>query len=601
MRIRRSVLILGSLLWLAGCGNAEKPAPIDSHKSQDVSENPEPAKPAEIPQMPTRPKLPEKPRGFIPSFTDVTEEAGIAFERYDDMRGQHRILEVNGGGVALFDYDADGLLDVFFANGCKLPLKKDRGNFTSRLYRNLGDGRFEDVTEAAGLIGTAYCQGVAVGDDNSDGFDDLYVNCQGENAFWRNNGDGTFTNVIKETGTDVKRWGSSAAWTDFDQDGHLDLYVVNYVQASDDPPKLCPDAESPDGYTQCPPTMFPAADDVLFLSDGRGGFRDATLELGITGVDGKGLGIAVFDFNRDGRPDIYVANDGMPNFLYVNRGESAQPRFENQAGLLGASVNLEGKAEASMGVACGDYDADGWPDLLLTHFYAETNTLYHNLEGQAFLDQTIGSGLGPSSRLSLGFGTEFFDAQNNGRLDLLITNGHIDDMRHKPGNPPYAMRPQLYRNEGGRFLEVSAWAGEFFQKSWIGRGLAVGDWDNDGDVDAVITHQKTRSAILRNDSSPLPQSILLKLVGGRGSNRSAVNAVVETEGLETPLLREVIGGGSFQSSSDRRVHLGLGDRTILPKLKITWPSGQVDEWPNLPPGSYIVQEGRRPLPVPRPN
>ena len=278
-------------------------------------------------------------------------------------------------------------------------------------------------------------------------------------------------------------------------------------------------------------------------------------------------------------------------------GESARPRFENQAGLLGASVNLEGKAEASMGVACGDYDADGWPDLFLTHFYAETNTLYHNLEGQAFLDETIASGLGPSSRLRLGFGTEFFDPDNNGRLDLLITNGHIDDMRHKPGHPPYAMRPQLYRNEGGRFVDVSDWAGEFFQKSWIGRGLAVGDWDNDGDIDAVVSHQKAPSVLLRNDSAALPKSIVLKLVGGGRSNRSAVHAVVETEGLEMPLLREIIGGGSFQSHSDRRVHLGLGQKNMLPKLKITWPSGHVDQWENVQPGRYIAVEGREPLPV----
>ncbi len=595
MRINVFAVVLGCLLCLVGCENAEESVP--PKKSNPVS--PMPPAPGTAVNASSKPEAKgrQRPAGFIPSFSDVTEAAGISFERYDDMRGQHRILEVNGGGVAFFDYDADGRLDVFFANGCRLPLKKDRGNFTSRLYRNEGNGQFQDVTASAGLVWTAYCQGVAVGDDNGDGFDDLYINCQGGNAFWRNNGDGTFTNVIKETGTDVARWGSSAAFADLNQDGNLDLYIVDYIQASDDPPKLCPDAESPDGYSQCPPTMFPAADDVVFLSDGQGGFRNATEELGITGVDGKGLGIAVFDFNRDGRPDVYVANDGMPNFLYVNRGESAQPRFENQAGFLGASVNRDGKAEASMGVACGDYDADGWQDLLLTHFYAETNTLYHNLEGQAFLDETVASGLGPSSRLTLGFGTEFFDPDNNGRLDLVIANGHIDDLRHKAGHPPYAMRPQLYRNEGGRFVDVSPWAGDYFQASWIGRGLAVGDWDNDGDLDAAISHQKGPSVLLRNDSARLPPSLLLKLVGGTRSNRSAVHAVVETAGLDLPLLREVIGGGSFQSHSDRRVHLGLGEKTILPKLKITWPSGQVDEWPDVEPGSYIVVEGREPLPA----
>jgi hypothetical protein len=454
------------------------------------------------------------------------------------------------------------------------------------------------VTEQAGLVWTGYCQGVAVGDYDNDGLDDLYVNCQGPNAFWKNNGDGGFSNVIAETETNVTSWGSSAAWADLNQDGNLDLYVVNYIQASDDPPKLCPEPRSKDGFAQCPPTMFPAADDVVFLSDGRGGFREAARELGITGVDGKGLGIAVFDFNRDGRPDIYVANDGMPNFLYVNRGESARPRFENQAGFLGASVNLEGKAEASMGVACGDYNGDGWPDLLLTHFYLETNTLYQNVEGRLFLDESISSGLGASSRLKLGFGTEFFDPDNDGDLDLLITNGHIDDMTHEPGTPPYAMPAQFYRNEDGRFQDVSAWAGEFFQQSWIGRGLAVGDWDNDGDQDAVVSHQKSPSVLLRNDTDTEQKRLLIKLVGTGSSNRTAIHGVIETQGPGTPVFREIIGGGSFQSHSDRRVHLGLGRNESLPKLKITWPSGRVEEWENLQPGSYLAVEGERMHPLP---
>ncbi|MCA9068464.1 MAG: CRTAC1 family protein, partial [Planctomycetaceae bacterium] len=306
------------------------------------------------------------------------------------------------------------------------------------------------------------------------------------------------------------------------------------------------------------------------------------------------------DFNGDGRLDIYVANDGMPNFLYVNRGESVAPRFENQSTLLGAAVNFQGKAEASMGVACGDYNGDGWMDLFLTHFYAETNTLYQNVDGASFRDETISAGLGPSSRSKLGFGTEFFDPDNDGRLDLIVTNGHIDDFSYKPGSPPYAMLPQLYRNQGGRFEDVSRWAGAFFQKPEIGRGLAVGDWDNDGDIDAAISHQKTASALVRNDTETEHRGIFVRLIGGPKSNRSAIHTIIEAEGegVQVPLVREVIGGGSFQSHSDRRVHIGLGEAEPLERLKITWPSGKMDEWGNIKPGHYIAVEKQFLLPSP---
>jgi len=546
----------------------------------------------------------DRPPGIVPVFSEVSAAAGIIFERYDDIRGQHRLLEANGGGVALFDFDGDGLPDVFFTNGCRLPLGERDDQYLNQLFRNGSAGSLTRVTEAAGLTQSGFFQGCTTGDFDNDGFDDLYVAAFGENAFWHNQGDGTFRDITRRTATAVHRWSSSPAFADLNGDGNLDLFVVTYVEARDAPPLLCPSRASQDGYVQCSPTMFPASDDVLFLNDGCGAFIDVTTSAGVAGIDGKGLGIAIFDVNQDGRPDVFIANDGTPNFLYINQnvpsgsiGEIAIPAFRDRAFELGVAVNARGKAQAGMGVAVSDVDGDDRLDLFVTNFYGEGNSLYRNLGPAGFEDAGNSSGLGPPSRQLLGFGTVFFDADNDGWPDLFIANGHVDDLTSY-SDVPYRMPPLLFRSDRkGRFADVSRWAGPYFQDRWLGRGVAVADLDADGDQDLVVSHQLAPAALLRNDTPAGGRSINLRLVGAGTSNRSGLNTILHLGGLSCPLVREVIGGGSFQSASDRSVHIGLGDLAVLPRLDVRWPDGTTEHWSDVRPGRYVVVEGRGLFPM----
>ncbi len=583
--------------------------PPQTNTAHDTSSQPATVRPRPS-STGTRPRSPvSSDQNVSFQFQDIAAAAGVQFERFDDVSRGHRIQESTGGGVALFDYDGDGLLDIYFSNGCRLPRKLQDQDHPPAFYRNQGQDRWELVTLAANLTWFAYGGGCTVGDVDADGFPDLFVTAFGATSLWRNNGDGTFRDATEESGIRSDAWNTSAAFADVNRDGHLDLYVATYVHTSHDPPELCPEKNAPDGYSQCPPTLFPAEVDVLFLSAGDGTYFRAPPESRLQAPDGKGLGVVVFHADADDWPDIYVANDGTPNFLFLNRtslpsaesdrssSEAAPniviPRFEESATALGCAVNRHGAAEASMGVACGDYDADGWLDLFCTNFHLETNTLYRNLEGAGFSDETARSRLGPPSRPMLGFGTQFFDADNNGWLDLIVTNGHIDDLRWKIGANPYRMRPQLFRNDGDQgFSDVSASSGEFFRGEYLGRGLAIGDLDNDGDLDVVISHQLGPSAVVRNDTNSEHKSVTLRLVGTGSSNRSAINAIVETEGLDLKLVREVIGGGSFQSASDLRVHLGLGQKSQIPKLLVRWPSGQREEFQAVAAGNWTVVEGR---------
>jgi len=600
---RRRCAVLSLLLLTSGCGvETQNAAPCKRTKPAHRSIPPATNDAVTNDPVTNDDHAPPVPK-VSPVFTNVAERAGIRFRRYDDIRGQHRVLEALGGGVALLDYDNDGRLDLFLPNGCKLPLKTDDRSHPGQLYHNRGTMEFAHVSAEADLRQFGYCHGTAVADYNNDGFDDLYVTAFGRNTLWMNNGDGTFSDVTPRTNTAVPQWSSSAAFADVNHDGILDLYVANYLQTGDDPPRLCPSPESPDGYVQCPPELFKAAQDGLLLGDGQGGFENVTQHTGIVRADGKGLGVAIFDTDFNGTPDIYVANDGTPNFLFVKEttspedaSEKAPPRFREVATARGCAVNERGEPEAGMGVTCGDYDRDGWPDLYLTHFYRETNTMYRNLQGKGFLDVTATTGLGGSTRQMLGFGTTFFDYDNDGWLDLFSANGHIDDRRW--AGLPWHMPPQLFRNtRTGGFRDVSRWAGSYFQQKWLGRGVAVGDLDDDGKQDLVVSNQRAPLAVLHNRTRT-GNRVSLELVGRPPSNRSAIGARVELSGWDKPLVREVIGGGSYLSTSDRRIHLGLGDRRGIPTLKIYWPSGRIEEWPNVPRGSYLVIEGQGLLTVP---
>jgi len=596
-------LTCGCLAVAAGCGNDPGP-PAGAARRNPAAAQKREASPS--PRLQPR----ARPQGTLPSFRMIGSESGLAFERNDDIRGLRRIFEANGGGAAVFDFDRDGWLDVFLTNGCPLPLKLDDHQSPSELFRNRQDMRFQAVRGPSLLAQFGYATGCAVGDYDSDGFDDLYVVAVGPDTLWRNQGDGTFVDVTAKAGTYAPQWGSSAAFADVNNDGHLDLYVVNYLVESDESPKLCPNPGSPDGHEQCPPAMFEGADDVLFLSDGAGRFIDATNAVGIGGLRGKGLGVVISDLDGDGRPEIFVANDGEANFLFVPVHEDqAAPqdqavlsvagthsggitlRFREQALASGIAINASGYAQANMGVAAGDYDANGTLDLFITTFFGDTNTLYANRGGLIFEDVTRSTKLAATNRNKLGFGTVFLDADNDGWLDLLVANGHVDDRTWMAHGDPYRMRPQIFRNDGdGSFADVSDWSGEYFGNEWLGRGVAIGDLDHDGRIDAVVCHQLAPSLALRNETPTDDAALELRLVGV-SSNRNGYGAQVTVQGAEMNIVRELFGGGSFQSASAPEVHIGLGPDRLGHSIQIRWPSGAIETHVGVAAGAWTVIEG----------
>ena len=587
--------------WLILCcvgtlGCAPQP-PKDAPKSTAIPSTEAPVAPTSI-----KPDQPAPRPGTLLRFRDATRETGLDFTRFDDMRGENRNQEANGGGVAIMDFDLDGQLDLFFAQGCRLPLRTMTKEFSNELFWNR-DGQFVRITGSAGLTAHGFYTGCTVGDTDEDGFPDLYVTAYGHSAMYRNNGDGTFADVTSVSRASVKSWSSSAAFADFNKDGLLDLFVATYVNADDDPPRICQEPRSPTGTTQCSPTLFAALDDVFFVNNGQGEFIDVTQQAGVMSRDGKGLGALACDLTGDGWIDLHVANDTTPSFLYVNdtpTGDDALidgtqtvlPRLQDRATEFGVATNGEGKITAAMGIAHGDYDRDGWTDLFITNYYLEANTLFRNLEGQGFADMSTTSRLGPPSRSTLAFGTEFLDVDHDGWLDLMITTGHIED-RDWTKVEKYRMHPHLFRNErNGRFTDVAATAGPYFTAAWVGRGLAIGDLDRDGDLDTVMAQQLDPSVILLNETPAPRTSVVIKPVGRGRSPRSAIGTRVVATGVSPVLVRDVAGGGSFQSASALELHFGLGDLTHFDQMECTWPDGEVERWRNVTPGYHIAIQGR---------
>jgi hypothetical protein len=535
-------------------------------------------------------------------LADATATSGLAFEHRHGGTGERYMVETMGSGLALVDIDMDGRLDAYLVQQGPTPGFVTDKPLTDRLFRNAG-GSFQDVTAASRLVEDAYGMGTAAADYDNDGFPDLYVTNFGPNSLWRNNGDGTFSRA-DDAGTGDDLWGSSASWGDFDGDGDLDLYVANYVDFSWDNNKFCGDAgRQISAY--CHPDVYNALADRLYENRADGTFVEIGATAGIDDrIDGKGLGVVWGDYDNDGDADIYVANDSTRNFLYTNQGDGT---FVDDSFLAGVGYSEDGRTQAGMGTDFGDFDADGDLDLIVTNLTLETNTLYRNLGDAAFVDDSYASGIGEPSLLLVGFGTNWFDVDADGDLDLFVANGHIIDniaeFREGVAGSALAERtyPQpnhLYINDGsGRFAEMHAEAGSGMQLVKVSRGSVVGDVDNDGDLDIVVSNSNQTADYLRNDTVT-GNWIQLRLIG-RQANRNAVGARVEVTSESTAgasgagrLIREVVAGASYASSNDPTLHFGLGAESSV-DLTIRWPGGGHENLIDLAANRrFIIQQGR---------
>lgn len=510
-----------------------------------------------------------------PKFIDATSTLGLSFRNMASHTSKKYLIETMGAGVALFDYDNDGRLDIFVVNGAPLADPTPKGTipqksgpkYWNRLYHQKQDGTFEDVTEKAGLQGVGYGMGVAVGDYDNDGYEDLYVTGYGGNKLYHNNGDGTFTDVTDKAGVGGSGWSTSAAWVDLDGDGLLDLVVLRYLTWDFDD-IWC--GEHKEGYrAYCHPDYFKPITPLVYHNDGSGHFTEVSEKIGVA-KPGKGLGIAIADYDRDGHIDLFVANDSMAEFLYHNKGDGT---FEEVALISGVAVDGEGHTFAGMGVDFADYNNDGFPDLVITDLASQMYALYRNNGDGTFTYESYPSGLGRMTMTHSGWGVRFLDYDNDGCKDLLIAQGHdLDTIELTFPNLRYREPMLLARNTGHGFEDVSAEAGSVFREAWVGRGLAIGDIDNDGRLDAVVTTNDGPLYVLRN-ATPTPNHwLILKLVGHK-SNRDAIGAEVKVVTGKIVQVATVTTAGSYLSSSDKRVHFGLGAETVAAAIEIRWPSG----------------------------
>jgi hypothetical protein len=489
--------------------------------------------------------------------------------------GRYRYPEILGAGVALFDYDGDGNIDIFLVNGNRLEGPPDPG-IRSALYRNNGDGTFTDVTEKAGLGVVGYGQGVCVGDADGDGHLDLYVTEFGRSRFFHNRGDGTFVSMEKEVGLENEGWGQSCAFLDYDGDGHLDLFVLNYLTYSLDQPQdrfILLGGQRVQDYLG--PQAFAGSASRLFRNRGDGTFVDVTRQAGVHKPGGKGMGLACVDFDGDGKTDIFVANDEVEDYLFHNRGDGTFSEVGLEAGV---AVGGDGRPKASMGVDVGDYDNDGRPDLVVPVVRQEIYSLFHN-EGSFFTDVSWPSGLAAATGRTTGFSPHFVDFDNDGFLDLFFTNGEVVSHETVAADADelarYGTPALLLANDGsGHFRDVSRGAGPYFQRALIGRGAAAGDLNGDGRVDLVISNVAGPAIVLRNESAG-GNWVTLTLRQG-GSNWEAIGAKVWLEAGGRRQYREVHGGGGYLSANDRRLHFGLGAATAVDRLEIRWPDGARD-------------------------
>jgi hypothetical protein len=532
-------------------------------------------------------------------FVNVAREAGLKSKTI--FGGETRntyLLETTGCGAAFFDFDADGWLDIFLVNGTRFDAKYASGQApVSRLYKNNRDGTFTDITLKSGLARTGWGQGCCVGDYDNDGWDDLFVTYWGECSLFHNNGDGTFTDVARKAGVTTsvpgrRRWNTGCAFLDYDRDGHLDLFVSNYI---DFDPKTAPLPQSgPCLYkglmVACGPPGLQGAKNILFHNKGNGTFSDVSEKSGILKTPGTyGLGVLVCDFDNDGWPDIYVADDSTSSVLYKNNHDGT---FTDIGIESGTAYSADGKSQAGMGVDAADYDCDGFFDIIKTNFAGDTASLYRNTGAMTFEDQTFQAGLGRNTRF-LGWGAGFFDYDNDGWADILICNGHVyPEVRETELESGYRERKVVYRNLGNRkFQDVSVTLGPGITEKVSGRGCAFGDFDNDGDIDLLVNCINDVPQLLRCDSTLKNNWVKIKLKGVK-SNRSAIGARVYCRTAGHNQMQEVRSGGSYISQSDLRLHFGLGDARQC-SLEVRWPTGQVEKIPSAPVNKILtIVEGK---------
>ena len=521
-------------------------------------------------------------------LVDVTKSAGLTFRHNNGAYGGTFLPETLGSGCAFIDYDADGWQDILLVNGMDWPGHR-RQRSTLALYHNNRNGTFTDVTKAAGLDVELYGMGVAVGDYDNDGFPDLFITCVGQSRLFHNTGKGTFIDVTRTAGLSGRSaFSTSAMWVDIDRDGHLDLFVCNYVRWSQERDVFC----SLDGRQKsyCTPEAYRGDTSWLFRNRGNGTFEDITATCGIFDSGSKALGVALLDDDGDGWPDLFVANDTEPNKLYRNQRNG---KFKDVGLAAGVALSEAGKARAGMGVDAADFDNSGRTSVAVTNFEGEMLGLYRADQPGHFRDVATRAGVGLPSKNRLGFGCVFADLDLDGDQDLVVVNGHIDDtVRNIPGNVGYAQPPHLFLNDRGMFRDVAAQAGGGFELPRVGRGLAVGDFDNDGDLDLLMTTNNGAAVLFRNDRTSSNRSLRFTL-RGVVSNRDAIGATVRVMHGGITQTRMVRSGSSYLSQSELPVTFGVGTRDVVERVVVTWPNGRVEEFTNVATGkAYVVTEGK---------
>jgi hypothetical protein len=532
----------------------------------------------------------------VPYFAQIPpSRSGITWKHVNGRSPQYYLPETTGAGCGFIDYDNDGWMDIYLVNSGKCDFYDPNPPLRNALYRNNRDGTFSDVTEKAGVAGGGYGMGIAVGDYDGDGFPDIYLTQYGRSILYHNNGNGTFTDVTEKTGVAAPGWSSSAVWFDYDNDGRLDLFVCRFVDFNKEKNKFCGNTATGERY-YCVPRVYDPMSSWLFHNNGDGTFTDVSKQSGIAQYPGKAWGVVACDINNDGNMDLFVANDTVANFLFLNSGKGGFSDIGTEAGV---GYSAEGSARSGMGVDAADYDSDGWMDLFVSNVDREMFSLYHNNHHQLFDDEAMSNGIGKTTLLMSGWGAKFFDFDNDGNIDLLLANGHPDDKVESRASDVKYMEPMLlFRSKGTGFAHtfenVSSQAGPAFEERFAARGMAIGDFDNDGAVDVLVAVNNDSPLLLKNTSPKGNHWVGLRLVGKK-ANRDAIGARITWKAGDLKRYDCKVGGGSYLSSHDPRTVLGLGERTKLDWVEVKWPqpSGLVERFTGLSLDCYtMLEEGK---------